>query len=249
MDDEEALRLIAEFEVALRQSRRLYEEHGVLRASGQGIYVDDSLLKAEEHKLRSLLLPMQRIAHEVEPNLAHRLQPQGRTWRWFEAQTATQELAGFLQARERLSRILGPTGPQINAARLHPWVWSAAASLWDDGHYRSAVQAAATLIDNHLQAKLDRYDVSGSDLVTQAFSDADPQPGKPRLRLPRFPVGGPHFVDAHQGAMSFGRGCMMAIRNIVTHAPDELDEQVGLEQLAALSVLARWIDEAEVGSV
>lgn len=39
---------------------------------------------------------------------------------------------------------------------------------------------------------------------------------------------------------------MMAIRNLATHDLNEPDEQVALEQLAALSVLARWIDDAKV---
>jgi len=39
---------------------------------------------------------------------------------------------------------------------------------------------------------------------------------------------------------------MEGIRNISTHVTNEPDEQAALEQLAALSVLARWIDEAEI---
>lgn len=39
---------------------------------------------------------------------------------------------------------------------------------------------------------------------------------------------------------------MMAVRNVATHEAEDDDEQRALEQLAALSVLARWIDEADV---
>jgi hypothetical protein len=39
---------------------------------------------------------------------------------------------------------------------------------------------------------------------------------------------------------------MKAIRNIVTHRHEQPDPQTALEQLAALSVLARWVDEADV---
>jgi hypothetical protein len=39
-------------------------------------------------------------------------------------------------------------------------------------------------------------------------------------------------------------GAVAAIRNLATHRPEEPDEQVALEQLAALSSLARWVDAA-----
>jgi hypothetical protein len=39
---------------------------------------------------------------------------------------------------------------------------------------------------------------------------------------------------------------MLAIRNPATHDLAQPDGQVALEYLAALSILARWIDEAEV---
>ncbi len=45
--------------------------------------------------------------------------------------------------------------------------------------------------------------------------------------------------------MSFGRGCMMRVRNLYSHG-HEPTEQEALEALAALSLLARWIDDAGV---
>ncbi|MGA9077854.1 MAG: TIGR02391 family protein [Acidimicrobiales bacterium] len=56
------------------------------------------------------------------------------------------------------------------------------------------------------------------------------------------------FPGSHQidGARFFAMGCAMRIRNLVTHRSTVPDEQTCLEMLAALSVLARWIDEAEV---
>jgi hypothetical protein len=49
--------------------------------------------------------------------------------------------------------------------------------------------------------------------------------------------------------MGFGAGCFQAIRNPPGHLPNEeheLSEQEAVEQLAALSPLARWIEKAEV---
>lgn len=39
---------------------------------------------------------------------------------------------------------------------------------------------------------------------------------------------------------------MMAIRNVHTHDDVELDETEALETLASLSLLARWVETAEV---
>jgi hypothetical protein len=49
--------------------------------------------------------------------------------------------------------------------------------------------------------------------------------------------------------MYFGMGCFMAIRNPIGHLPrehHEITEQEALEQLAAWSLLARWIEHAEI---
>lgn len=49
--------------------------------------------------------------------------------------------------------------------------------------------------------------------------------------------------------MEFGSGCFRAIRNPVGHLPNdeiEMTEQEALERLAALSLLARFIDDAEL---
>ena len=142
----------------------------------------------------------------------------------------------------------GDTSPRITAASLHPLIWIAAKAQWSTGHRHEAVLAASKAVNSQLQAKLSRRDVSEKDLVRQAFSDREPAEGKPRLRFP-------HIEDEQtresmrQGAMDFGAGCFAAIRNPVGHLPNdqvELDEQAALERLAALSLLARWIDEASV---
>ena len=53
------------------------------------------------------------------------------------------------------------------------------------------------------------------------------------------------WVSAHEGAMNYGRGCAQGIRNLNAHGTSELSEQEALEYLAALSVLARWVDQCE----
>jgi hypothetical protein len=97
-----------------------------------------------------------------------------------------------------------------------------------------------------LQMKLGRHDISGADLVTQAFSTEPAKPGYPRLRFADLTPDSERWRSAHQGAMHFGRGCVQGIRNWAAHDTVAVDEQQALEYLAALSVLARWIEAAEV---
>ena len=59
------------------------------------------------------------------------------------------------------------------------------------------------------------------------------------------PVGSDGWKSAHDGAGAFGRGCFLRIRNLYTHHDGDV-EQEDLEALAALSLLARWIDSAAV---
>ena len=49
--------------------------------------------------------------------------------------------------------------------------------------------------------------------------------------------------------MYLGMGCAQGIRNPQAHPSDDISEQEALEQLAALSVLARWVDKCRVVSV
>lgn len=138
-----------------------------------------------------------------------------------------------------------PTSPSVDVGALHPWVAGMATSLWDGGHHRQAVEEAARAIEIQLRAKLALSSGSGAPLVTSAFSAKAAKVDEPRLRFNEFTPGSDSWTNAHEGAMSFGRGCMMRVRNLYTHGHDP-SEQEALEALAALSLLARWIDEAEV---
>jgi hypothetical protein len=90
-----------------------------------------------------------------ESNLAE--QDRLRDWRYVgrasNAIAAADELLGILGGKERLDTILGAQGPKLAASRMHPWVWEAAARLWDSGNRRAAVQqAAAAVFDGYFPA-------------------------------------------------------------------------------------------------
>lgn len=168
----------------------------------------------------------------------------------------TDLLIGKLERHEDYERIFSPKGPTLVASGLHPWVWHAAVNLWDGGHYKQAVNAAAAAVEEQTQLKLDRGDLSGADLYTQAFK-VDEIGVKPTGRRLRFALveeltsdgkRNKSWTSAHQGAMNFGQGCALSIRNLNAHGTRELPEQEAREYLAALSVLARWVDACDVVS-
>lgn len=167
---------------------------------------------------------------------------------WSYVREEAVRLRGILADAELTESIFDPGGPRLAANQMHPWVWTTAERLWATGHYREALQASATAVEAQAQAKTGRYDTSGADLFRKVFHTDSPRPGEPRLRLD-YPMGGQSWTSAHEGASNFGAGCMMAIRNIVTHNLATPDEAEGLQQLAALSVLARWVDQARVEKV
>lgn len=87
-----------------------------------------------------------------------------------------------LRRHDELREKLGDDAPLISAARLHPWVWNGAHSLWQSCHYRSAVEGAAKKVNAETQNKIGRRDVSETDLFKQAFSLDAATPGRARLR-------------------------------------------------------------------
>jgi hypothetical protein len=148
---------------------------------------------------------------------------------------------GILDDQDEWAENLSPEGPVLPADRMHPWVWDAAMTLWDSGHYRQAVHAAATAINAHTQAKVARRDIADDKLMQEIFSDDPPRPGRSRLRCPGDPMD--QTVHSRQrGARQYAVGCFFAIRNPAAHEDMEWAQQEALEYLGSLSVLARWID-------
>lgn len=157
-----------------------------------------------------------------------------------------------IRAREALVRAeevrhnLGEDAPDLSASDFHPWIWSGAKSLWQSGHYREAIEGAIKKLNAETQNKVGRRDVSETNLFKQAFSTDDATPGKPRLRR-MTPDASDTYKSVQRGAMAFAEGVFAGIRNPLSHEADqELSEQEALQYLAALSVLARWVDESEV---
>jgi uncharacterized protein (TIGR02391 family) len=196
------------------------------------------------------------MSEVIEPILNH-LYPEWRRENnlsqfdgYYQQRQAAKKLLVRLETRATLAEKLGglDKAPRLSAASLHELVWKAASAQWATGHRHEAVLAAAKAVNSQLQEKVGRRDVSETDLVRQAFSEKAPTPSASRLRFPA--VGDDKTQETmRQGAMDFGAGCFEAIRNPLGHRPNEeieLTEQEALERLAALSLFARWIDQATV---
>lgn len=159
-----------------------------------------------------------------------------------------------IRAREAIVRAdevrknLGEDAPELSAAKLHPWVWEGASSLWHSRHYREAVEGSIRKLNAETQNKLGRRDVSETDLFNQAFSEQPASAKNPRLHRMSDDES-KTFKSVQRGARMFAEGVFAGIRNPLSYEADqEMPEQQALEYLAGLSVLARWVDESTLRS-
>ncbi|MEY1672648.1 TIGR02391 family protein [Gordonia sp. ABKF26] len=167
---------------------------------------------------------------------------------WDQHHEAAIRAKAELVRKQEIEENLGENAPELSAAELHPWIWEGAKSLWQSGHYREAVGGVIRKLNAETQNRVDRRDVSETDLFKQAFSMDEPKVGKSRLRRMK-DDGSDTYKSVQRGAMALAEGVFAGIRNPLSHEVDqELSEQEALEYLAALSVLARWVDQSDVES-
>lgn len=204
---------------------------------------------AREDELASQAPVVEQILARVLPNWHELAQQRPGSMRWDAMREACIRALALLKREGEIRANLGDNTPELSAAEFHPWIWSGAQSLWQSGHFREAVEGAIKKVNAETQNKVARRDVSETDLFKQAFSIDDPKPGMARLR--RMAVDGSDtYKSVQRGAMAFAEGVFAGIRNPLSHEADhELSEQAALEYLAALSVLARWVDSSKVEAV
>lgn len=246
---------VAEFLRLLRDNGGIYASlYGNPQGSRERTYANRRARQAAEgdasHTQLLRLHPLiEDIAEAVDAREGRdRFKPHGHEWQWNGVSSHAQRLAGILDQHETRAELFEPSGPRLQADRLHPWVWDAAKNLWGSGYYGPAVHDATKAVERQTQLKIDRLDLDGKDLYAQAFSASDPDVDAPRLRFNEIDKAEQpkRWTSAHEGAQFLGMGCAQGIRNPQAHSTDALDEQEALEQLAALSILARWVEASEV---
>ncbi len=195
-DPAQALAVVNKFIGLLNEHRQCFDqidsfEDMWAEATGNHSATVDALRKRRDSvnaKIWHRAPLVEAIAERVDPSFDIESFREGRgggLLPWRSGLASAHRLVGVLERTAEEEAILGPGGPQLAAGGMHKWVWDAAANLWDDRHYGEAVNAAATAVEQHTQLKLDRGDLSGADLYTQAFKvdRPDTQPDGRRLRF------------------------------------------------------------------
>lgn len=202
-----------------------------------------------DNKVRAVEPVVQIIMDAVAPGLSTYESPDdAETWaiRWRPAKNAALRALGLVRDGAEAKECMRPDAPELSADRLHEWVWEAARPMWEANSYPTAVLHAAQSINARLQQKLERYDASDANLCGEAFSTDEPKVGRPRLRFDGDRTS-ETWRSLQEGAGFFGRGCFRAIRNPIAHNHQHpVSQQEALEQLAAFSRLAWWIDQCGV---
>lgn len=166
--------------------------------------------------------------------------------RWIRHREAAIRAREELIRKQEVKENLGENAPELSATELRSWGWEGTKSLWQFGHYREAVGGAIRKINAETQNKVGRRDVSETNLFKQAFSVDQPKADAARLRRMK-DDGSDTYKSVQRCAMALAEGVFAGIRNPLSHEVDrELSEQEALEYLAALSVLARWVDQSYV---
>jgi hypothetical protein len=151
---------------------------------------------------------------------------------------------GLLADRGELATRLAPDAPSLVADQLHAVIWQAAATVWDTGEYKIAVQQAAVSLSVHIKAKAGSP-LNERDLVAQVFKAEVPTATQSRLHFPGNPTD-KNWQSRQQGLHVIAQGAFAGIRNIAVHDGTPWSGHEGLEHLAVLSVVARSADETEV---
>lgn len=218
--------------------------NGSSSSSGAVFITSSDVTAAPDVEVAKQAPVVERILDRVLPQWRTDVPSDSANNRWARHREAALRASEILVREQEVRENLGDNAPEISAARLHAWTWSGASSLWASGHFREAVGGAARKLNAEAQNKVGRRDVSETVLFKQAFSLDDAKPGKTRLRR-MTPEDSDTYRSVQRGAMALAEGIFAGIRNPLSHEADqELDEQVALEYLAALSVLARWVDES-----
>jgi len=220
------------------------DQVGYNNRPGSGVVIAGTHMRGSQTEASQRAHVVEQILHRVLPGWRKERPEKDGKYSWLRDQAARGKAA--LERETELAEKLGDNTPDMDAANLHPWAWENGRSYWNTGHYHQTVMQAAIRVNAETQAKLSRMDVSETDLFNQAFSLDAPKEGAPRLRLMEND-GSKTYENLHRGCRAFAEGLYAAIRNPGMHVPhDGGEEQLALEQLAAFSLLARWIDQAEV---
>jgi Protein of unknown function (Hypoth_ymh). len=226
---------------AIEQLREL-AQLTTLVERGNGYLTYDAPRGTDEQILANAQIT-EKILDRVIPTWRDELSHGNADWRVHHA-AAIRAIAELDRADE-VAHKLGDFAPVLDATALHPWAWEGARSLWESGHYAEAVMAATVKLNAETQNKVARRDISEGALFQQLFSNDPPRPSNPRLR-PRGDDGDRTSLSIRRGVVALADAVFGALRNPIAHGSRDFTETEALEALAVVSLLCRWVDEADV---
>jgi len=125
----------------------------------------------------------------------------------------------------------------FDTLNLHDEIERAAAKLFHDGHYASAVEDACKALAGLVKIRSGRHDLSGTTLMQTVFS-----PNNPILK---FNTLNTETEKSEQlGMMFLYAGAMLALRNPRAHEIIKDDPESALEFIGLASLLAKALDRA-----
>jgi hypothetical protein len=244
VEDEPVAKLDVEWAVSELDKFLSLTRQVVPDMSGSGIVYFGTVMSGSHTDAAARAHVVEQILDRVLAGWSASRPPEDDDFRWLHEQVSRGRAA--LVRQSELAEKLGDGAPGMDAANLHPWAWQNGASYWRTGHFHQAVMQAAIRVNAETQAKLGRRDVSETALFNEAFSLSEPKPNAARLRLAAND-GSKTYENLHRGVRAFAEGLYAGIRNPGMHTPHGGgQEQLALEQLAAFSLLARWVDQAKL---
>ncbi|WP_249407043.1 TIGR02391 family protein [Plantibacter sp. CFBP 8775] len=232
-------------EWAIEQLDKFIERTVMHNGSGDGFTTSANYAAAPDAETSKQAQTAERILARVIPNWRDELTGKMASSRCAKhCEAAIRACKELLRAEE--TQNLGD-GAQICRPRISAHRSGAVRGRWSSrGSTCKVVCDAVTKLNAETQNKVGRRDVSETDLFQQTLWRDEAKPGKSRLRrMP--PEDRDTYRSLQRGAMAFAGGVFAGLRNPLLHEADqELYEQVALEYLAALSVLARWVDKSNV---
>lgn len=204
-------------------------------------------MKAISEQMTFQMPTVRQILQRLDPALAQQVTEPDHLCGASGSLRAVQEGLGILYNRDEWAVKLAPDAPSLVADQFHSRIWASASALWDTGQYKVAVERATVSLSEHIAKKADSH-LTERELVNQVFSPTGPNSKQTRLHLPG-EKSGKTWKSRQEGLHLIAQGVFAGIRNVAVHTDDEWSEQVALEHLAVLSVVARWTDETEVVTV
>jgi hypothetical protein len=212
---------------------------------GVAFFGDDRRPASSNAQIVPAAQVVEKILARVTPRWQRTVPPSARH-HWEQHHQAALRAIAELERADEVREMLGDDAPTLYVSTLHPWVWEGARSMWSSGHFRQSVFDAGKRVNAEGQNKYGTRDLTEADLFTQAFSDNAPTANRPRFRLPE-DDDGKTARSLRRGIREYASGCFAAIRNPQGHdEQQEIPEHEAIEQLAAFSILARWVDRSAV---